>query len=59
MADSFGYSSLNGLLGTSALMFVAAYGCGMLPSWAPVSEQRLASVSTAVLYSKKASQCRS
>ncbi|WIA16389.1 hypothetical protein OEZ85_013082 [Tetradesmus obliquus] len=25
-------------------MFVGAYGCGMLPSWLPISEQRLASV---------------
>lgn len=38
-------SSLPGLLSTCVLMFVGAYGCGMLPSWLPISEQRLASVS--------------
>jgi hypothetical protein len=38
-------SSLPGLLATCVLMFVGAYGCGMLPSWLPISEQRLASVS--------------
>lgn len=44
MAGS-GDPPLNGLMGTCALMFLGAYGCGMLPSWVPVSEQRMASVS--------------
>jgi hypothetical protein len=38
-------ASLPGLLATCVLMFLGAYGCGMLPSWLPISEQRLASVS--------------
>jgi hypothetical protein len=38
-------SSVPGLLATCVVMFVGAYGCGMLPSWLPISEQRLASVS--------------
>jgi hypothetical protein len=42
-------SSLPGLLATCVLMFVGAYSCGMLPSWLPISEQRLASVSASHL----------
>jgi hypothetical protein len=44
-------SAIPGLLGTCALMFFGAYGCGMLPSWVSISEQRLSNVGVAVALS--------
>lgn len=55
MTDGVAYYSIGGLLGTSVLMFTAAYGCGMLPSWTRVSERQMASVSAAILSTNRPS----